>query len=346
MRSKRDSSKKSRFERASLMPSSERHGTSDSSAPSSAPPAPRTSWVPPVGGIVRAKLLPDAGWDEYETSGNIQIPVASHGFNSPPTRESIIPKAPLVPRMSFAPPAPPRMSITPPPPQTRPSAPPPRMSMPPQQPPRASMRPNDPWERMSLTPAVGMQSLAPGRFEERASDEDRRYTQALFLREQGHTDDALAILDELARSCPDHGEARAMVLRLAIERQDQVRVEQHAEFVVLGCSHRGDITQVCGIYRTARMTAPSMRWSEKCLLAVLLASDRMGEGRVVVDVTKMLLHGFPQSPALPRALYASAAVQHNEGRPDLARATLQNLVARFPRDSLAPVAKRRLVELT
>ena len=94
-----------------------------------------------------------------------------------------------------------------------------------------------------------------------------------------------------------------------------------------------------------RLAAQTMVWSEKALLAVLLASDKAGEGRVVVDVTKMLLHGYPESPALPRALYASAAVQHNEGRPDLARATLHNLVTRFPKDSLTPIARRRLGEL-
>ena len=366
MRSKRDSIKKSRFERASLLPSSERtdYGESDEQT-SSVPPA-RTSWAPPVGGIVKAKLLPDVGWEEYGTSNNMQIPVPSpaQGFPNTPT-QSMIPKAPPVPRMSFTPEAPSQARATPgpgtgarhsvpppaaarpsfaPPSTARQSVAPPRMSMGPT--PRASMRPNDPWERMSLTPAVGMQSIAPGRFDDRGSDEDRRFTQALFLREQGRTEDALLILDDLARSCPEHAEARALLLRLAIERHDQTRVEQHAEFVVQGASQRGDGTQVCALYRSARMTAPQMNWSERSLLAVLLAADRGGEGRVVVDVTKMLLHGYPQSPSLPRALYASAAVQHNEGRPDLARATLQNLVTRFPRDSLAPIAKRRLGELT
>jgi hypothetical protein len=348
------------------MPSSERMETSDTEESESSAPPPRTSWAPPTGGIVRAKLLPDVGWEEYGTSNNLQIPVPSpHGFPGSPTRESMIPRAPLVPRMSYTPeprvstrtttapgtgarqslppPSGSRASIAPPT-GARQSLSPPRMSMGPET--RASMRPNDPWERMSLTPAVGMQSIAPGRFDDRGSEEDRRFTQALFLREQGRTEDALLILDDLARAFPEHGEARTLLLRLAIERQDQTRVEQHAEFVVQAAAQRGDITQVCGLYRTSRMAAPQMNWSERSLLAVLLAADRGGEGRVVVDVTKMLLHGYPQSPALPRALYASAAVQHNEGRPDLARATLQNLVTRFPRDSLAPIAKRRLNELT
>src|SRR5689334_10205319 len=99
MRSKRDSLKKSRFERASLLPSSERNDVSDSTPPSDAP-APRTSWAPPTGGIVQAKLLPNVGWEEYGTSNNMQIPVPSpaQGFNNYPTRESMIPKAPPVPR--------------------------------------------------------------------------------------------------------------------------------------------------------------------------------------------------------------------------------------------------------
>jgi hypothetical protein len=43
---------------------------------------------------------------------------------------------------------------------------------------------------------------------------------------------------------------------------------------------------------------------------------------------------------------ASAEVQVREGRPDLAKHTLENLIARFPFDALVGQARRRLAELT
>jgi hypothetical protein len=364
---KRESSKKGRFDRPSLMPASERESQHDSAPPSSSPPS-RNSWMPPTGGIVKARLLPDVGWEQYDTS-NIQIPLPAAPplpFNPPPT-QSMIPKAPLVPRVSMNPAMspPPRTSLVPEPPPRgaapgqaapRKSIPPGawgnapntqgRMSLSPDTQQRASLRPNDPWERMSLTPGVGFQSMAPGAIHgQNASEEDRRYTQALFLREQGRVGEAIAILDEICQVFPDHHEARNLQLKLALEHRDTPRIEAHAEWVVIYQAQRGQHQTVCSLYRSTRLAAQTMVWSEKALLAVLLASDKSGEGRVVVDVTKMLLHGYPQSYALPRALYASAAVQHNEGRPDLAKATLHNLVTRFPKDSLTPIARRRLGEL-
>lgn len=356
---KRDGTKRSRFERPSLFPASSA-GTSDethhdSTQPHAAPV--RTSWTPPTGGIVRARLLPEAGWEDYGTS-NVQVSIPpTQGFGTS-TRESMIPKAPPLPRMSVAPAdTRSRPSLTPPDPRARlslaPAEPqksrlsvaPPRMSMGPSAP-RATNKFDDPWERMNLTPAIGFASIAPpGRFDEPASEEHRRYTQALFLREQGRTEEAVAILDDVCRLAPEHHEARALALKLALENKDADRIEAHAEWVIQHQAKANQPLTVCSLYKSARMALPTMVWSERALLAVLLAADRVSEGRVVVDVTKMLLHSYPESPALPRALYASAAVQHCEGRPDLARTTLESLVARFPRASLTPMARKRLLEL-
>lgn len=360
---KRDTTKKSRFDRPSLMPPSAREREPEE--PAHARPPPRTSWSPPTGGIVKARMLPEVEWEEYESQNFIPVASPPEGFIPPNTQHSIIPRAPLMPRIDVAPTIAPRVSDSPP----RTSLMPPRMSMPPQpgtppprttmaMPPRGSVAPartsvaldprtrsNDPWERLTLTPAMGVQSLVPGRYDAVASDEERLYTKALFLREQGRTSEAVQLLDDLVASSPEHAEARTLLLKLALEQGQLDKVEQHAEWVVLDCAQRLQNTQVCNFYRSARVGSPQQLWSERALLAVLIAADKSGEGRVVVDVTKMLLHTYGESPALPRALYASAAVQQHEGRPDLARATLQNLVARFPRDSLAPAARRRLHDI-
>ena len=131
-----------------------------------------------------------------------------------------------------------------------------------------SMRPNDPWERMSLTPGVGFQSMAPGAIHgQNASEEDRRYTQALFLREQGRTGDAIAVLDEVCQAYPEHHEARSLQLKLALEHRDTPRIEAHAEWVVIYQAQRGQHQTVCSLYRSIRLAAQTMVWSEKALLA-------------------------------------------------------------------------------
>lgn len=199
---------------------------------------------------------------------------------------------------------------------------------------------------MSLTPVAELSGALPPRdkVSEPAIDEDRRYTQALFLREQGRTRGALLLLDEVCRTSPDHAEARQLLFKLALELHSEEHLRAHVEWVLVYHTQHAQFAQACWVYRNLRMSMPQHVLSERSLLQALVAGDKAGEGRVVIDVTKLLLHSYPESPALPRALYASAHVQHGEGRPDLAKATLQNLVTRFPKDSLAQLARKKLAE--
>jgi TolA-binding protein len=55
------------------------------------------------------------------------------------------------------------------------------------------------------------------------------------------------------------------------------------------------------------------------------------------------VHGYPESAYVTRVLTKAADQQLANGRPDLARATLEYLATRYPDDALAQVAKQRLL---
>jgi tetratricopeptide (TPR) repeat protein len=227
----------------------------------------------------------------------------------------------------------------------------PKAPPPPRFGPNTSMAPQT--GRMSLPPGAGAEGPQrhPGRhtnmksYPPEAPEGDRYYRHALLLREQGRNAETLAKLEELYRVDPNHKDGRILMQRLACEQGRPELAAQHTEWVLGVHSKRSAYADVCSTYRRTRMAFAELRWTEQSLQQVLMAAERVSESRVVLDATKLLLHQFPQSPVLAQAFYASARVQQAEGRPDLAKTTLQNLINRFPRDPYAEEARRRLLEL-
>jgi hypothetical protein len=178
-----------------------------------------------------------------------------------------------------------------------------------------------------------------------APEADRLYRHALLLREQGRMTETLSKLEELYRADPEHAEGRLLLHKLSGELGREDLAAQHTDWVLAHCEKRGAHGELCAVYRRTRMAFAGFAWSERALRNVLLAADRTADSRVVLDATKLLLTQFPNSGVLAHALFASARVQCVEGRPDLARSTLQTLLNRFPRDPLAMEARRKLLEL-
>jgi len=198
--------------------------------------------------------------------------------------------------------------------------------------------------RRSLNPFSSLKSLIPGAPRDEQPEEDPRYVHAVQLRKQNRKLEAMLALEELRRMKPDYPHARDLLFQLAVELGAEDRVRQHADWVL---TQQGKLEPhvVCATYRSLRMACPNLGLSEKALVVVLVAADKARDGRAAVDVTKLLLRDHPASPLLPRAFMSSAQVQLAEGRPDLARATLESLIARFPHDSLAVLARKKLNEL-
>jgi len=176
--------------------------------------------------------------------------------------------------------------------------------------------------------------------------EDQRYIDALDAMGKGLKRDALTMLVNLYKEDPGHLFGRALLLTLAVETGNEAMAHEHLEWAIGFHAQQGRAQEACEAYRSARAAFPALAWNEKPLVQVLVCADRCGDRRAVVDATKFLYASYPQSAALPKAFLASAAVQEAEGRSDLARATLQAIIQRFPLDPIAQLAQRKLREVT
>jgi hypothetical protein len=176
-------------------------------------------------------------------------------------------------------------------------------------------------------------------------EEDHRFIEAMDRLAQGFARDALTKLLQLYKDDPGHLFGRIQVFTLALQLKMSELILEHAEWALSFHSRHTSAQIAADTYREVRLALPDLVWSEKSLMTALIAGERARDKRVVVDATKLLLRQFPESRALPRAFLASADVQLQEGRPDLARATLKSLIARYPLDPLVPHAERRLQEI-
>ncbi len=262
---------------------------------------------------VRRSLLPDQPSD-VRPDLSLSMPPAPH---TDPTARFNVPS--------------PRVSITPAPP---------RFSAPP-----VSMRPRSGPPAGFDEPGTGRRSLLPGADHDPRGEDDPRFREAADLRWHGQKLEAMELLEALLQAQPGHAPARLELFSIAMEVRDEGRVRQLHDWLVQYYVHHQQPSTACQAYRAVRLAFPNLSFKERTLIAALLSAEQAREGRVVVDTTKLLLKDFPQSSTLPRAFMSSAQVQLDEGRPDLAKRTLENLLARFPHDSLAQEARRKLREL-
>src|SRR4051794_10715948 len=99
-----ESTKKGRLERASLTPTyAERRDGRESDLPVSSRPGsdlPKLpSWRPPAEQIVQARMLPDTSWSDTQTTRKSSVPASpGGGYANAPSIQSMIPRAPELPR--------------------------------------------------------------------------------------------------------------------------------------------------------------------------------------------------------------------------------------------------------
>ncbi len=176
-------------------------------------------------------------------------------------------------------------------------------------------------------------------------EEDQRFIAAMDHLQAGDKREALHNLARLVKDDPGHLSGRLQLFQLAAELKEPSHVQPQAEWAISYYLQHSDPQSACDAYRLTRTAIPTLEWQEKTLVNVLIAGDKVKDKRVVVDAAKLLIHHYPNTPAMPRALLAGAQVQEDEGRPDLASVTLQNLIARYPLDPLADMARKRLADL-
>ncbi len=169
--------------------------------------------------------------------------------------------------------------------------------------------------------------------------------QALDQAARGFPRDALNSLSELYATNPAHIFGRSELLRLGFQLRAEAVIREHAEWAITYHAQEGRPEQACEVYRTTRSTFPEFPWRERPLVQALLSADKRGDAHMVVDATKVLLALFPQSQALPKAIFVSARAQEANGRFDLVRRSLNLLIKTFPFDPLAELARNKLEQL-
>ncbi len=176
-------------------------------------------------------------------------------------------------------------------------------------------------------------------------EEDPRFVAAIEALSRGHKRQALSELHALYQAAPGHLYGREQLLSLALELKDTDLIAAHVEWALAFQAQHRSPERAVETYRAARAEVPDFAWSEKALLTAQRMGEKARDNRAVVDAAKQLLVQHPESKAIPRALLATADAQLREGRPGLARTTLENLLARYPLDPLVSYAERKLVEV-
>ena len=186
------------------------------------------------------------------------------------------------------------------------------------------------------------------RLEERAEKaselfkEDERYIGAMRALGQGDKAGAAAMLKEVLAEDPDHGAAREALFRLALELDDARRVTIDASWYVARAADQEEWDQAAGTYYTLRDRYPQVRLDDRALAGVTVAGNKLSNASLVVEATRDLMTLYPQSPRVPAAMLESAEAQSETGRRDLALRTLGNIVANYPQDPAAVVARERI----
>jgi membrane associated rhomboid family serine protease len=172
--------------------------------------------------------------------------------------------------------------------------------------------------------------------------EEPEYADAEGLLRDGHRGPALAKLESLLARTPDHAAGRELALRVAEELDDD-RLRSHAASTFAHWLRTNRPERVLVTYRALRERRPALAFDESVLRSVLTAAGRSDvEPRAAVDAAGELMRRFPDSALIPRALWTAAEAQARGGRADLARQTLEHIIARFPMDPIAEQARRKL----
>jgi membrane associated rhomboid family serine protease len=172
--------------------------------------------------------------------------------------------------------------------------------------------------------------------------EDARYVEAMRLIGQKQKPEAANKLREVLADNRDHEGAREALFRIALETADERRLIIDAGWYLGHASRTGEHGQVVGAYYTLRDRHPNVPVDDRALASVVCSAAALKNHGLVVEATRELMTNFPKSERVPGAMLDAAESQGESGRSDLARKTLENLVASYPNDPAATVAKDRL----
>jgi membrane associated rhomboid family serine protease len=171
--------------------------------------------------------------------------------------------------------------------------------------------------------------------------EDPEFLEAHQLIAAQRHRDALPLIRSVLAKKPDHAGAREASLRIAAALGDRATLGAlPAEIDRLARDRRhADIHE---LFVNTEKSLPDFPLPDRALAQVIHAACEQRDIEVVERTMRRMVHEHRDSPLIPKALYETAQAQATAGFKDSAQQTLRDLIARYPMDPVADLARREI----
>ncbi len=146
---------------------------------------------------------------------------------------------------------------------------------------------------------------------------------------------ARPVLEQLLANHPQHLEGRLALTRLLLDAGDPA-AGHHASLAIEHVFPNAP-TRASDLFAEFVEVSPQLPLNDRALALVARAAHAERDIPRTFAATRKLMLAHPTSPHVPDAMVAAADLQRQQGREDLARSTLTNLIDMFPG---APAAQR------
>jgi membrane associated rhomboid family serine protease len=173
-------------------------------------------------------------------------------------------------------------------------------------------------------------------------EEDPEFLEAhQLIAAQRHRDAQPLIQRVLARK-PDHAGAREATVRIAAALGDRTTLQATLATEIDRLARARRHTDIHELFVTTETSLPDFPLPDRALAQVIHAACEQRDIDAVEHAMRRLVTLHRESPLIPKALYETAQAQAAAGFKDSAQQTLRDLVARYPMDPVAELAKRQL----
>ena len=173
-------------------------------------------------------------------------------------------------------------------------------------------------------------------------EEDPAYLEAHQLMAAQRHREAQPLIQRVLAKQPGHAGAREATLRIAAALGDRATLEPAlaAEIDRLARDRRhADIHE---LFVNTENTLPGFPLPDRALAQVVHAACEQRDIEAVEHAMRRLVKEHRDSALIPKALYETAQAQAAAGFKDSAQQTLRDLVARYPMDPIAELARREI----
>lgn len=152
--------------------------------------------------------------------------------------------------------------------------------------------------------------------------------------------EAKPLLDRVLARNPEHALAREASLRVAAALGDRATLEPALAAEIDRLSRDRRHAEVHELFVNTENSVDGFPLSDRTLAQVIHAACEQKDIDVVEHAMRRLVVEHRDSPLIPKALYETAQAQAAAGFKDSAQKTLSDLVARYPMDPIAELARR------